>query len=62
TYSDLDLALVAEKPIDWRLEELRDAFAESDLPIMVDVLDWHGISPRFRKVIEAGYEVLDLGD
>jgi hypothetical protein len=25
---------------------------------MVDVLDWHAVSPEFRKVIEVGYEVI----
>jgi len=60
-YSDLDLVLVADRPIDWRqLEALKDAFAESDLPIRVDILDWQRISPEFRKVIEAGYEVIEL--
>ncbi len=62
TYSDLDLALVAELPIDWRLlEALKDDFAESDLPMMVDILDWQSITPEFRALIEAQYEVLDLG-
>ncbi|MDI6780950.1 MAG: hypothetical protein QME49_02395 [bacterium] len=34
------------------------AFSESDLPFRVDVLDWHVISPEFKGVIEAGYEVI----
>ena len=58
-YSDLDLALVGQEKLDWRrLEGLKDAFAESDLPIMVDVLDWHAISPEFRGVIERRYAVV----
>ena len=58
-YSDLDLALVGKEKIDWRkLEALKDAFAESDLPIMIDVLDWNAISDEFRKVIERKYEVI----
>ena len=28
--------------------ELRDAFSESDLPFLVDVLDWSGLSEAFR--------------
>jgi predicted nucleotidyltransferase len=57
-FSDIDLVLTGEVSLDWRrLEALKDAFAESDLPIMVDVLDWHAISPEFQKVIEAGYFV-----
>ena len=52
-FSDLDLALVGKERLDWRrLEELKDAFSESDLPIMIDVLDWHAISKEFRKIIE----------
>ena len=59
-YSDIDLALVAvEKLDDIRISNLKVAFAESDLPYRVDVLDWQAISPEFRKVIEeTGYEVI----
>ena len=52
-FSDLDLAIVGESRLDtdviWRLKE---AFSESDLPIRVDVLDWHAISDKFREAIE----------
>ena len=58
-YSDLDLAVVGEGPLDWRtLDRLKEAFEESDLPMRVDVLDWHGISDSFRKVVERDYVVL----
>lgn len=58
-YSDLDLALVGDGRLDrGALEALRDALSASDLPIAVDVVDWHAISPEFRAVIERGYEVL----
>ena len=58
-FSDLDLVLVGEQPIDWkRIEALKDALSESDLPIMVDVLDWHTISESFRSIILNNYEVL----
>ena len=58
-YSDLDLALIGKETLDWRrIEALKDAFSESNLPIMVDALDWHAISPEFQKVIEKGYEVV----
>lgn len=50
-YSDLDLVVIGPEP-DWcLLGRLKDAFSESDLPIRVDVLDWHGVSPAFRRVI-----------
>lgn len=59
-HSDLDLALVGEEKLDWkRIEALKDAFAESDLPFMVDVLDWNAISDSFRRaILEQGYEVM----
>jgi predicted nucleotidyltransferase len=60
TYSDLDLALVGYERIDrQRIEALKDAFAESDLPFMVDVLDWNALSENFRGTISTtGFEVV----
>ena len=56
-YSDLDLAIVGEGPLDWRtMSQLREAFEESDLPMRVDILDWHTISESFGKVIERDYQ------
>ena len=58
-WSDLDLALVSEKKLSLTaIGNLRADLAESDLPFRVDILDWHDISPEFRKLIEAKYEVL----
>ncbi|MFH1098173.1 MAG: nucleotidyltransferase domain-containing protein [Candidatus Desantisbacteria bacterium] len=58
-YSDLDLAIVGNTKLDWRLiENIKEAFSESELPFRVDVLDWYAISPKFRGVIEAGYAVI----
>jgi len=51
--SDLDLVIMTRRPIEvgaWT--ELRDAFSESDLPYVVDVLDWSGLSEAFRKRVE----------
>jgi len=63
-YSDIDLALVAEDKLPIQiLSSLKEAFAESDLPLRVDVLDWHGISPEFRSLIKnSGYEVIQKGE
>lgn len=59
-YSDLDLAIVAARPVaDAKFAELKNAFAESDLPIRIDVLDWHALSDRFRKAINSDYEVME---
>ncbi|MEK7476067.1 MAG: restriction endonuclease subunit S [Candidatus Coatesbacteria bacterium] len=60
-HSDLDLAIVGKEKLDWQLlARIKEAFSDSDLPIRVDVLDWHGISDSFRKVIEKGYEVIQV--
>ena len=58
-YSDLDLVLIGRDKIDWRIiEKVKQAFSESDLPFMVDVLDWHVISQEFRGVIEKKNEII----
>ena len=58
-YSDLDVALVAEAQIPpGVIEELKDAFAESDLPIQVDVLEWSTLSEAFRRAAERNKVVL----
>ncbi len=58
-YSDLDLAIVGDTRLDWRvIENAKEAFSESDLPFRVDVLDWHAISSEFKAVIESGYAVI----
>ena len=52
-YSDLDLAVITNKPLGLSLEaELANAFSESDLPWKVDVVDWACTSDSFRRVIE----------
>ena len=61
-YSDLDLAVGGEEPLDWRtLGRLKEAFEESSLPMRVDVLDWHATPESFRKVIEQEYVVVQKG-
>jgi predicted nucleotidyltransferase len=58
-YSDLDLAFVGPGRIPLpRLSALREAFQESELPMRVDVLDWHRIPDSFQRVIENRFEVI----
>jgi len=58
-FSDLDLALVGSEKLNWRrIESLKDAFSSSDIPIIVDVIDWHAISDDFRAIIEKNYEII----
>jgi len=62
-YSDLDLAIVSDQPIKWRvLSELKNAFEESYLPFRVDVLDWHDISDNFREIIRGDCTVIKTGN
>ena len=56
-YSDLDLAVITDSPLSARrLAILVDAFAESDLPFKVDVVDWAETDPNFRKIIAQNHE------
>lgn len=58
-HSDLDLAIIGNERLDPdTMRLLKEAFEESVLPIRVDIVDWHGISPGFRQIIEAGCEVI----
>lgn len=59
-YSDLDLALNDPNgPLsDTQLLTIKSAFSDSNLPFLVDVLDWHTLSVQFRKVIEQNYVLL----
>nr|WP_320115710.1 nucleotidyltransferase domain-containing protein [uncultured Desulfuromonas sp.] len=58
-YSDLDLVLVDSNPVENQLLwALKDDFSESDLPILIDLLDWQTISPEFQAIIKRNYVVL----
>lgn len=51
-YSDLDLAVITDQPLSLSMQAtLTDAFAESDLPWRVDVVDWASTSAAFRQII-----------
>lgn len=50
--SDLDICLKAEMPVPDKVRwQVRDAFEISDLPMRVDVVDWHELSAEFRDKI-----------
>ena len=54
SYSDLDLAIMGDEVIDLgTLALLKDAFAESDLPFRVDVIQWCRTSPEFKKIVQS---------
>ncbi len=50
---------MGDVPIDARtLAALKDAFADSNLPIRVDVVDWAVTSETFKGIIEGAFEVV----
>lgn len=52
-YSDLDLAIMGQAgPIPGKLEELKNLFSLSNIPIKVDVSDWANLPASIRKEIE----------
>ncbi len=52
-FSDLDLAIITDHPLGLSLSAvISDDFAESDLPIKVDVVDWATTNEAFRRIIE----------
>jgi len=52
-FSDLDLMVRSDHAVQWReLALVREAFEASDLPIMVDVIDWSACSETFRALVE----------
>jgi predicted nucleotidyltransferase len=56
-FSDLDLMIKADGTVPWRtLADLREAFEGSDLPIVVDVVDWNSCSEQFRKQVGGALE------
>lgn len=62
TYSDLDQAVITQHPLPLGvLGALQDAFAESDLPWRVDVVEWACTSPVFRDINQQGKVVLQQG-
>jgi predicted nucleotidyltransferase len=59
-FSDLDLALRGEAPLDpGLLSKLADAFEVSALPWRVDLVDYHMLSPEFLGTIHADLTTLD---
>ncbi len=58
-HSDLDLAVMGSEGVSWQtLARLREAFEESDLPIVVDVIDWARCSDEFRRAVAPQMEPL----
>jgi predicted nucleotidyltransferase len=58
-FSDVDLAIESEQPLDDNLIPLlRNAFAESNLPYVVDITDLAHTTPIFRANVNHHRELL----
>lgn len=58
-YSDLDLVVMGDEPLALDdLAALNEAFAESDLPWKVDVVDSARMGEAFRRIVERDKVVL----
>ncbi|MDA3916165.1 MAG: nucleotidyltransferase domain-containing protein [Deltaproteobacteria bacterium] len=58
-FSDIDIALIGPEKIDWlEIESLKDIFAESDLPMIVDIVDFNSVTKSFKKIINKNYEII----
>ena len=58
--SDLDLLIKSCITAD-ELSNVRQALSDSNLPILVDILDWDSIPDSFKKEIEKEHFVLQYG-
>jgi predicted nucleotidyltransferase len=59
--SDLDLAVDAGRPLTTAESAgLNEAFAESDLPYTVDVVDWRTLDSAFGEIIDRDRVALEL--
>lgn len=58
-FSDLDLVIISDKSVSIKkINELKYEFSNSDLPIMIDLVDWNTISEEFREKIIESWELV----
>ena len=61
-YSDLDLVVMGENEIYLEtMAQLKNAFAESDLPYRVDIVEWCQTSEEFKHIIIPQLHPLENG-
>ena len=53
-YSDLDLVVRLSSPLpNKQLQDIQSTLAETSIPFLVDIVDWHQLSPAFQAAIES---------
>jgi type I restriction enzyme S subunit len=61
-HSDLDLAIVSDTALSIdEIGRLREAFAESDIPFRVDIVDTFSVSGKLKDRIQTVHEVVRNG-
>lgn len=60
--SDLDLVAFIKHDQEIKLNELKEAFDESDLEFRVDIHNWNNIPENFKKIIEKEYMIIQSSD
>jgi uncharacterized protein len=59
-FSDLDLAIMAPQKLSMDIIlKLQEEFSESDLPFMVDIVDYNTVGEVFKKAIDENCEVIN---
>lgn len=53
--SDLDMVVFADAEKRRSVEDLREAFAESDLPFRVELFTWNELPEQFQKNIKSNH-------
>lgn len=55
----LDLVINLGRPLGLlEIARIREAMSDSDLPMFVDIVDWHGLSETIRTEVNRSGEVL----
>ena len=61
-FADLDLVIMDPAPLTPQQHlDLKDAFENSALPIKVDVVPWHSLSPTLKENIQKQHGVIQAG-
>jgi uncharacterized protein len=60
--SDVDLAILGREPLGIeKMLRLKEAYENSDLPFLVDVVDWSEANPRFKAMVES-QGMIEIGE
>lgn len=58
-FSDLDIVVINDEPLNIELyTKLKQAFSDSDIPFLVDIVDWYSTSANFKAIIQQRYEII----